>query len=366
MTRGLTRLALRARRVRWRLAKMSRRLLGRARTRYVDQRTDEYRRYWERGAELLGAKLTTLAEGVWEVRRAGRRTCIANYMVQIDDPVTLRLAGNKPYCYALAQRLGVPVAPHLVFRLESLAAAWQFMARQGGEYVIKPAGGTAAALGVTLHVTTWRELASAAALASLYSEELLAEAMIPAESCRLLYLDGELIHAVRRRGVRVVGDGRASIEELLARQGLGFLRADKATVSTLRAQRLSLQSCPRANEERVVRHLPANAPLTEELRTVYNERITELICPETARAVARVVRELGSRFAGVDLMSNDPSVPLADNGGVFLELNTTPGIHHHYVDPQEPRPVAIAVLRHLLERAESVAPEPLRVAAGGG
>lgn len=333
-----------AERARWRLS----RALRRPRTRYVETRTDEYLGYWRRAAEALGATLTALGEGVWEIRQGGRRTRVANYMVQIDDPVTLRLAGNKPYCHALARRLGVPVVPHAVFRLHELDAAWRFMQTQGGEFAVKPARGTAAAVGVTLHVTTWRQLAAAAALASLYSEELLVEAMIAAEACRLLYLDGELIHAVRRRGVRVVGDGRASIRELLARQRLGHLCADRATLSTLRRQRLSLETRPRAGEERVVRHLPAATKLTEELRTVYDEAITPLVCPATARTAARVVRELGSRFAGVDLMTNDPSAPLAESGGVFLEINTTPGLHHHYVDPEERCPAAVPVLRYLL------------------
>ena len=337
-------LFLLAERARWRLA----RALRRPRTRHVEQRTGEYLGYWQRGAEALGARLTALGDGIWEIEGAGRRTRVANYMVQIDDPVTLRLAADKPYCHALARRLGLPVVPHATFRLRELDAAWRFMQAQGGEFAIKPARGTAAARGVTLHVATWRQLATAAALASLYSGELLVEAMIPMEACRLLYLDGELIHAVRRRGVRVVGDGRASIEALLARQGLAHLRSDRATLSTLRAQRLSLESRPRPGEERVVRHLPAATKLGAELRTVYDEAITHLVCEATARALGRVARELGSRFAGIDLMTNDPSAALAESGGVFLEINTTPGLHHHYVDSADRCPAAIPVLRYLL------------------
>jgi cyanophycin synthetase len=333
-----------AQRARWRIS----RALRRPRSRYVEQRSAEYLGYWQRGAQALGARLTALGEGIWEIEAAGRRTRVANYMVQIDDPVTLRLAADKPYCHALARRLGLPVVPHATFRLHELDAAWRFMQAQGGEFAIKPARGTAAARGVTLHVATRRELASAAALASLYSEELLVEAMIPMEACRLLYLDGELIHAVRRRGLRVVGDGRASIGALLARRGLARLRSDRATLSTLRAQHLSLDSRPRAGEERVVRHLPASTKLDAELRTVYDEAITHLVYEPTASALARVVRELGSRFAGIDLMTNDPSIPLGESGGVFLEVNTTPGLHHHYVDSAERCPAAIPVLRYLL------------------
>lgn len=345
---ALRRLMLMAQRLRWRLVHAARRLLGLKRTRYVDERVEEYRRYWEEAANTLGAALDPICAGVWEIRRGAQRTRIASYMVQIDDPVTLRLAGNKPYCCEVARRHGVPVAPYRVVRLEVLDAAWRFMAERGGLFVVKPAGRSSSALGVTMHVRTRRQLHSAAALASLYGAEVMVEAMVPAESCRMLYLEGELIHAVRRRGVRLVGDGRSSIEELLLRAGLETLRSDVATVSTLEAQRLSLQSRSAAQAEVVVRYLPAAERVTEELRTVYNECITPLVCPQLARSLGRIVREVGSRFAGVDVLTNDPSLQLAESGGVFLELNTTPGLHHHYIGPQ-PCPAAVPVLRHLLE-----------------
>jgi D-alanine-D-alanine ligase-like ATP-grasp enzyme len=344
----LRRLMLNAQRLHWRLVHTTRRLLGLKRTRYVNERVEEYRRYWEEAAKTLGATLEPICAGVWEIRRGEQRTRIASYMVQIDDPVTLRLAGNKPYCCEVARRQGVPVAPYRVFRLQELDAAWRFMGERRGLFVVKPAGRSSSALGVTMHVSTRRQLQSAAALASLYGAEVMVEAMVPAESCRLLYLEGELIHAVRRRGVRLVGDGRSSIEELLLRTGLERLRCDVATLSTLQAQRLSLQSRPAAQAEIVVRYLPAAERVREELRTVYNECITPLVCSQLARSLGRVVREVGSRFAGVDVLTNDPGLPLAESGGVFLELNTTPGLHHHYIGPQ-PRPLAVGVLRHLLE-----------------
>ena len=350
-TMHLRRLTLSARRWQWRIAGLARRCVGHKRTTYVDERIAEYRAYWKSAAQALGASFEPLWEDLWEVCRAGRSTRISNYLVQIDDPVTLRLAGNKPYCCAVARRHGIPVAPHRLFRLADLEAALQFMDSRAGPFVVKPASRSSAALGITMHVRTRREFESAAALASLYSDELMVEAMVPAESCRLLYLDGELIHAVRRRGVRVTGDGRSSIAGLLARQGLQRLWSDAATLCTLEAQRLSPGSRLAPGKEIVVRYLPALEKPARELRTVYNECITALVCPQLARALVPVVREIGTRFAGIDLLTNDPSVPLAASGGVFLELNTTPGIHHHYIGGEGPA-VAVRVLRYLLEEAQ--------------
>jgi cyanophycin synthetase len=344
----LRRLRLGAWRLRWRFERAVRQLLGRKRTTYLDERVEEYRAYWEEASKKLRATFAPIGAGMWEIRRDTRRTRVASHLVPIDDPVTLRLAGTKPYCCRVANRLGIPTAPHRLFRLGEAEAAWRFMAAHGGAFVVKPARGTGGARGTTMHVRTHRELERAAALASLYSETLMVEAMVPAESCRLLYLDGELIHAVRRRGVRVTGDGRSSVGDLLAGNGFNHLRSDKGTLSTLEAQGLSLQSRPAAGREVVARYLPAGERVTTELRTVYNECITALVCPQLERSLARLVAEVGSRFAGVDVVTNDPSRPLAESGGVFLEVNTTPAIHHHYIDPQDP-PVADRVLRYLLE-----------------
>jgi D-alanine-D-alanine ligase-like ATP-grasp enzyme len=343
------RLVMAARRLRWRFAKAASKLLGRKRTTYVDERVDEYRAYWEDATRTLGGYFAPLCPGVWEIRHGVRRTRIASDLVQIDDPVTLRLAGNKTYCCDVASRLGIPTAPHRLFRLGEVDAAWRFMVVSGGIFVVKPATRSSSALGVTMHVRTRRHLENAAALASLYSDELMVEAMVPAESCRLLYLDGELIDAVRRRGVRVVGDGRSSIKDLLTRSGFRRLNSDKATLSTLEAQKLSPASRLPAGREVVARYLPAGQQVTPELRTTYNECITALVCPQLARSLAAVVAQVGSRFAGVDVLTNDPSVPLNESSGVFLELNTTPSIHHHYVG-RKVRPVAVRVLHYLLEK----------------
>lgn len=350
-TLQLQRFTFAARQWQWRLARLARRFAGRKRTTYVDARVAEYRGYWKNAAQELGATFEPLWEDIWEVRHGAQRARISNYLVQFDDPVTLRLAGNKPYCCAVARRHGLPVAPHRIFRLRDLDSGWEFMASRAGPFVVKPATGTSSGWGITLNVRTRRQFVSAAALASLYSDELMVELMVPAESCRLLYLDGELIHAVRRRGVRVVGDGRSSIAALLSRQGMQHLWQDPVTAYTLEAQRLSLGSTPAAGREIVARYLPAAQTPTHELRTVYNECITGLVCTELARALTPVVREIGTRFAGIDLLTNDPSLPLAASGGVFLELNTTPGIHHHYIGGEGPA-VAARVLRYLLEESQ--------------
>ncbi len=359
------RLALDARRFGWRLLRYARSACGIRSTTYVEERTAEYLAYWQQAARALSATLSPVCDGVWEVRRGERRCRIANHLVPIDDPVTLRVAGNKPYCSQRARELGIPVPACRPFTLERIEDACAFLSALGTACVVKPASRSSSGMGISLMVRTRRQLASAAALASLYGDDLLIEAMVPAESCRLLYLDGKLIHAVRRRGVRMVGDGRSTIEHLLAARGLRHLAGDKATAVTLDAQGLCIQSRPRAGAELVVRYLPAGERVVREHRTVYDETITDRVCPQLAHSLAAVVRDIGSRLAGVDVLTNDPGVPLERSGGVFLELNTTPGLHHHYTDAGTDAP-AVQVLRYLLDGSKEAepAPEPAFSVAG--
>jgi cyanophycin synthetase len=201
------------------------------------------------------------------------------------------------------------------------------MSQQGGLFVVKPASGSSSGMGVSTHVRTRSDLGKAVALACLYGRQVVIERMVFGETCRLLYLGGRFIHAVRRRGARVTGDGRQSVRELLEQKGSP--PDDVTIVPTLRAQSLLLDSVPRSGKEVVVG--------------------TDIVADSLVEQTGAAVRALGTEFAGVDIITNDPTRDLKDTGGVFLEINTTPSIHHHYVTQgkETTRPVAVEVLEYL-------------------
>ena len=336
--------------LRARVKRRIRAALPRSRTMYVDERVEEYRRYWSAAATFLGATFDERGAGVWEVRRGRQHTRLTNYVTQCDDPVTLRLAGDKPFCYRLAIAAGVPIPDHITVTLATLSEGKRFLENVGVPVVVKPAVGSSSGLGVSTWIRTGAQLTEAAALASLFDDRILIERMIPGESYRLLYLDSRLIHAVRRRGTRVVGNG-LPLTDLLRRSGQGSLGGDPLVRQTLAAQGLTLDTVTRPGAEILVRGLPANAK-TQELRTVYDESVLSRCGADLIGEGAAVVKALGSEFAGVDVITADPSVSLRASGGAFIEINTTPGIHHHYVDTPcaQTAPVAVTVLEYLLTR----------------
>lgn len=328
---------------------------------YVWSRIPLYKEIWENAAMELSAQFRELSEGIWEICYGNRLTRIYNHMVQLDDPVILSLAANKPFCYSLMKKNGLPVPEYLTFRVNELDQVKRFMEENKGFFVIKPAIGTSAGMGVTTHIKSFRECCKAVALASLYSNEIIIERLIPGECYRLLILNGELIHASRRNGIRVKGDRQSTIWQLIEKEnerrkklnGKGSLLSvhdDLDCKTTLEAQGLSIESVPKKGQEILVKSFDNPSVNNVEVRTVYNEDVTNLICGDIRKQALRAAQILNSQFAGIDIITYDPTVLLEESGGVINEINTTPGLQHHYnlLNSEETSP-AVHVLKHLLK-----------------
>ena len=328
---------------------------------YVEDRVEEYRALWTAATRELGASLRELDTGVWEIERDGRRTRIHNDLVQLDDPVVLEIAGNKPLVYRLLREHGLPVPDCLVFALQQLDEACGFLARHAAGCVVKPARGTSAGRGVTTHVRTGRDVRRAALLASLYDSNLLIEPMTPGESFRLLVLDGTMIHAVGRLGPRLCGDGRSTVLQLLELEndrrrlaGERMLAHDRDVDFTLAYQGLSPASVPCSGREFPIKSTSDPEHERVEVRTAYNQDVTDRVCESVRRSAAQAAQAVGARFVGVDLITLDVGQPLSESGGLFNEVNTTPSLHHHH-DPagSEGPAVAVQVLDRLLSPPNS-------------
>jgi len=330
---------------------------GRSRQVYFPQRVAEYREMWRAVAEDVGGTFTALANDLWEIEAGAVMTRIQNHQTEFDNPVVLALAGNKAAVHRLLRAEGLSVPEHALFSLSELDSGCRFQHAHPKGCVVKPANGYGGQ-GVTTHVRSASEVRKAAILASLYDRDLLIEAQIPGESYRLLILEGRMIHAVRRSGPRLYGDGVSTVRQLVEaenarRRGMGHpeLDVDRDCVFTLDYQGLGPDSVPGQGREVLVKSV--NDPMRKyvEVRTVYTDTVTDLICDairQDAEAAARVV---GSDFLGVDVITTDPSLPLHRSGGVINEVNTTPALHHHYDPTRERYPeVAVQVLRAILRR----------------
>jgi cyanophycin synthetase len=311
-----------------------------------------YHRMWRDAAAELGASCRELGSDILEIECDGARTRVVENTCALDDPVTLAVLADKPLTYRLLGEEGLPVPRHAKFAFSEIGRAVDFVGRADRDCVVKPASGTGGGRGVTTGIRTTFQLARAAAAAAVYGEDLLVEEQVPGDNYRLLYLDGALLDAFVRRPPGVVGDGRSTLGTLIRRhneerlrhgdgQSQVLLTVDLDVRRTLARQGLSLRSVvPRG--QRVV------------VKTVVNENCgsdnasaAHLLCPSVVEDGARAVRALGVRLAGVDVITPDPAAPLAEAGGVVLEVNAPPNYYYHYRKAGGACPVAVHVLKRL-------------------
>jgi cyanophycin synthetase len=270
------------------------------------------------------------------------------------DRVSIHVASDKLLAYRLLQRAGLPVAEHHVVDVTDLAAATAFLHQVGGACVAKPAHGGGGA-GVSGEIRTRAQLRRALVAAGRYDDRAPIERQAAGDAYRVLLLDGEVLDVLRRTRPTVDGDGSSTIEQLLFREharrandqgpyGLKPFVVDLDCLFTLETFGHTLRDVP-----------ALGTPVVVKTATNYNGPSASSTFPrpypealvEPAREAARV---LGVRLAGVDIVTVDPSVPLAGCGGVILEVNPIPGLNHHYnvANPDDATKVCVPILRALL------------------
>ncbi len=319
-------------------------------------RADFYREIWCHAARQIDATVEDTKRELLCISRGDATAKVYQNYTDLDGPVTLHAAGNKPLVHETLRACGISTPNFLAFSVANLAAAEDFLRTQG-ECVVKPAADTGAGAGVTTGVRTRRQLRRAAIRAAGHGPELLIEKQISGKNVRLLYLDGQLLDAVERRPPSVIGDGRSTVARLVAtanrhRRDQGahvaqvLLRYDLDMQHTLSAQQLSWRDVPAHG--RCVR-----------LKTVVNDNsaadnhaVANIVCRELVETGRRAAQAVGVRLAGVDIVTPDLTVDLSTAGGVVVEINTTPGLYIH--KNKQGASVAIPILEACLEQAHKI------------
>jgi D-alanine-D-alanine ligase-like ATP-grasp enzyme len=308
---------------------------------------------WRDAAKELGASFTALSDGFYEIELDGRRTRTFERIAAIDNSVALEIAGNKPLTYRLLAENSLPTPRNAGFAYKEMGTAIAFLNAVEGDCVVKPASGTGGGRGVTTGIRTPWQLIKAAAAAAVYGDDLLIEEHMEGENYRLLYLDGQLLDAFVRRPPTLIADGRSTIGQSVQRCNANRLKQGSELSQVLLTVDLDMKRTL-AKQGLTFRSVPAEGTVVK-IKTVINENCAEdneaaaeLLCDEIIEAGAKAARALQVRLAGVDIITRDPSLPLSENGGAILEVNTTPNYYYHYRKRGGSCPVAVHVLRRLL------------------
>ncbi|MEO8794578.1 MAG: cyanophycin synthetase [Daejeonella sp.] len=278
-------------------------------------------------------------------------------MTDKTSSIAVDIAGNKDETKRMLQEQAIPVAKGLtISNMEGLEEA---LSKVGFPLVFKPLNGNHGK-GATINVKTREEAIEAFAFAQKYSNRVIVERFITGYDFRVLVIDNQMVAAAQRVPAHIIGDGEHTIQELIdienhdPRRGYGHenvlteITVDRDTLDLLEKREYTLESVPNSKE---VIYLKSTANLSTGGTSI---DVTDMVHPQNIFICERIARIVGLDICGIDIMANNLTQPLTENGGVVLEVNAAPGFRMHLA-PSEglPRNVAAPVLDMLYPPGKS-------------
>jgi len=220
----------------------------------------------------------------------------------------------------------------------------------GYPIVIKPLDGNHGK-GASINVKNREDAIDGLAYAKKYSHRVIVEKFITGHDFRVLIIDNKLVAAAKREPAHVKGDGKQTIQQLIEetnkdpRRGYGHenvltqIDVDRDTTDLLEKLNYTLETVPKKGE---VVYLKSTANLSTGGTSI---DVTDMMHPENIFLCERISRVIGLDICGVDIMAENLTQPLKENGGCILEVNAAPGFRMHLA-PSEglPRNVAAPVI----------------------
>lgn len=275
-----------------------------------------------------GVDVEVLDPSTGELRmRLGDHTVEAiQSLSELTSAVAFRRCDDKAVTRRMLVAAGLPVPDGMVATGD---AADEAFLDDHGDIVVKPARGEGGH-GITVGVTDRAGLAAARAVALETCPTVVLEERCGGDDVRVLVIDGAVVAASVRRPPTVVGDGVASVRQLIearnARSQPGLtVPFDGITEAAVAAGGWELDDV-----------LPTGSTLT--VRATANlhtggtiHDVTDRLHADHADIAVRAASVLDLPVAGVDLIVDAVDRP----GQRIIEVNEQPGLANH-----EPRPTA--------------------------
>ncbi|MCW3124235.1 MAG: cyanophycin synthetase [Flavipsychrobacter sp.] len=220
----------------------------------------------------------------------------------------------------------------------------------GYPIVTKPVNGNHGK-GATTNIRTWEDAVEGLRAAKVYGRAVICEKFITGRDFRILVINYKFVAAALRTPAAVTGDGIHTIQQLIdivnsdPRRGYGHekvltaIKIDDFTMDMLSKKEYTLDTVLKAGEEMWLKptaNLSTGGTATD---------VTDFVHPTNVFICERIARIIGLNICGIDIMAEDLSTPITENGGSVLEVNAAPGFRMH-LDPTEglPRNVAEPVI----------------------
>lgn len=285
--------------------------------------------------------LVQLGYGINQMRFQATITCNTSN-------IAVDIACDKEDTKRMLQNSSVPVASgSICVDDEDLIAT---IDKIGFPIVIKPLGGNHGK-GASINIKTLEEAKAGLIHAQQYGRRVIVEKFITGHDFRILVINHKMVAAAQRVPANVVGNGENTIRELIdienkdPRRGYGHenvlteINIDRDSLDLLEKLGYTEQSIPNKGE---IVYLKSTANLSTGGTSI---DVTDMIHPENIFLAERISRIIGLDVCGIDIMAENLTQPLQENGGVILEVNAAPGFRMHLA-PSEglPRNVAAPVI----------------------
>lgn len=262
--------------------------------------------------------------------------------------IAVDIACNKEATKRMLQAASIPVAGGGICTDD--AELEEVITKIGYPIVLKPLDGNHGK-GASINVTNLDDAKAGLVFAQQYGRRVIVEKFITGFDFRVLVIDNKVVAAAQRVPAHVKGNGKNTIQELIdtenldPRRGYGHenvlteITVDRDTTDLLAKMNYSLDTVPQQDE---IVYLKSTANLSTGGTSV---DVTDMMHPENIFLSERIARVIGLDVCGIDIMAENLTQPLKENGGVILEVNAAPGFRMHLA-PSEglPRNVASPVL----------------------
>lgn len=266
-------------------------------------------------------QFTSLKGAVW-----------ATHQDFITYPFVSRAAGmiadNKDVSYAIVARQGANI-PHSLLLPRDKNSLVKFL-ESYAPVIVKPAV-SYGSHGLTLDITSARQLQDAVKTAEKYAKKVLVQQQFKGSELRFTILGGKAEHCLLRATPSVVGDGSFTVAELIFQENQARALLDN-----------KILPYPQLDETIIPARfisdtaIPASGQIVEFSKSTLvagggsMHDVTHAVHASYKRIAEKIAAVINPEFLTIDMLIADYTSPATADNYVFLECNVSPSLRLYY------------------------------------
>lgn len=275
----------------------------------------------------IGVKVLDRENNYFSLFFGGRSIVCRESLSELTSAVAMSRCADKSITHNLLKAINISLPDQCVAKEDE--SDFDFL-KKHKHIAVKPADGEQGQ-GISLLVRSSDELELAIRRAKQVSNKVVLEEFVKGQDLRIVVIDFEVVAAAIRKPAEVMGDGKHTVKELIAKQsrrrematgGESSIPMDKETEKCIHELGYSFNDVLPLQKILQVRKT-ANLHTGGTIHDVTEELNTKL-----AEAAVKVAKTLDIPVVGIDFMVPSPEA----EEYVFIEANERPGLANH--DPQ--------------------------------